>query len=124
MKIFRNIILGIICFFLIMWIGALIKCEVLTYQHYDEFKDAYRENTMLWDMEYFKVLRYAPSRSNIAQVYYVGEEHTLGSVLTFQYDHEAERWKEISWNVIWSGVGGSASEVIWPYWWHFIYGGL
>ena len=124
MKIFRNIILGIICFFLITWIGALIKCEVLTYQHYDEFKDAYRENTMLGDMEYFKVLRYAPSRSNIAQVYYVGKGHAGGDVLTFQYNYEADCWKEISWSTIWSGVGGSASEVIWPYWWHFIYGGL
>lgn len=79
---------------------------------------------MLGEMEYFKVLRYAPSRSDIAQVYYVCEGNALGSVLTFQFDYETDSWKEISWNVIWSGVGGSASEVIWPYWWHFIYGGL
>lgn len=90
MKIFRNIVLGIICYFLITWIGTLIKCEVLTYQHYDEFKDAYKQNTMLGDMEYFKVLCYAPRRSDIAQVYYVCEGNTLGSVLIFKYDHEAE----------------------------------
>ena len=32
-------------------------------------------------------------------------------------------WQEISWKTIWS-TSGSASEVIYPYWWHFIYGGL
>ncbi len=124
MKVFRNILLGLVCFFLITWIGALIKCEVLTYQHYDEFKDAYKQDTMLGDIEYFKVLSYAPYRSGIAQVYYVGEEHAGGDVLTFQYDYELDMWKRILSNTIWSGVGGSASEVIWPYWWHFIYGGF
>lgn len=112
MKLFRNIVLGLICLFLINWIGALVRCEVLTHQHYDEFKDAYQQNTMLWDMEYFKVLRYAPGRSDIAQVYYVCEEHTLGSVLTFHYNHETALWEEICYSTIWSGVGGSASEVI------------
>mgnify|MGYP003302175475 CR=1 FL=1 len=124
MKIFRNIVLGIVCYFLIMWVGTLIKCEVLTYQHYDEFKDAYKQNTMLGDMEYFKVLRYAPSRSDIAQVYYVCKDNALGSVMTFHYSYEADLWEEICCSTIWSGVGGSASEVIWPYWWHFIYGGI
>lgn len=124
MKIFRNIIIAFLCYFLITWIGTLIKCEILTCQHYNEFKDAYKENTMLWDMEYFKVLRYKPNRSDIAQVYYVGDDYSLGSVLSFKYNYETDLWEEISCNVIWSGVGGSASEVIWPYWWHFIYGGL
>lgn len=124
MKIFRNIILGIVCFFLITWIGTLIKCEVLTHQHYDEFENAYTQDTMLWDMEYFKVLNYFPYRSRIAQVYYVSEGHSLGSVLTFQYDYETDSWNRLSSSTIWSGVGGSASEFIWPYWWHFIYGGL
>ncbi len=125
MKIFRNIVLGIICYFLITWIGTLIKCEVLTYQHYDEFKDAYKQDTMLGDMEYFKVLSYNPNRAwGFAQVYYVGKGHSGGDVLTLQYNYEKDLWEEISWSTIWSGVGGSASEVIWPYWWHFIYGGL
>ena len=124
MKIFRNIIVGILCFFLILWIGTLIKCEILTHQHYNEFKDAYKQNTMLGDMEYFKVLNYCPYRTDTAQVYYVGKDHSAGNVLTFQYNYETSRWEEISWNTIWSGVGGSASEVIWPYWWHFIYGGF
>ena len=125
MKIFRNIILSLLCLFFINWIGALLRCEILTYQHYDEFKDAYQQNTMMGEIDYFKVLSYSPYRTfDFAQVYYVGKENTLGSVLTFQYNYETDLWEEISWSVIWSGCGGSASEVIWPYWWHFIYGGL
>lgn len=123
MKIFRNVVLGIVCYFLIMWVGALTKCEVLTHQHYDEFKDAYKQNNMLGEMEYFKVLRYDPSRSDIAQVYYVCEGNVSGSVMTFHYSHETDLWEEICCSTIWSDKG-SASEVIWPYWWHFIYGGL
>ncbi len=80
---------------------------------------------MLGDMEYFKVLSYNFHRTwGVAQVYYVGEGHSGGDVLTLQYNYEKNLWEEISWRTIWSGVGGSASEVIWPYWWHFIYGGL
>lgn len=124
MKIFRNIMLGVLCFFLITWISALLKCEVLTHQHYDEFKNAHQQNTMLGEMEYFRVLKYKPYRTDIAQVYYVSKDNSAGDVLTFQYNYETDFWEEISWTTIWSGVGGSASEVIWPYWWHFIYGGL
>ena len=125
MKVVRNILLALVCVFLIQWIGALIRCEILTNQHADEFRDAYKQNTMLGEMEYFKVLSYAPYRTHeFAQVYYVGKDYAGGYVLTFQYNYETHVWDEISWTVIWSGVGGSASEVIWPYWWHFIYGGL
>lgn len=124
MKVFKITVLSLLCLFLISWIGDLVKCEVLTHQHYDEFKEAYKQNNMLGDMDYFKVLNYCPYRTDIAQVYYVGKEKAGGDVLTFQYNIEKSIWEEISWSTIWSGVGGSASEVIWPYWWHFIYGGI
>ncbi len=123
-KAIKYIIIGLLCLFLINWSSALIKCELLTIAHYDEFKDAYKENTMLGDMEYFKVLSYKPYKSSVAQVYYVGKDNSGGDVLTFTYNHETDKWDEISWATIWSGIGGSASEVIWPYLWHFIYGGL
>ena len=41
----------------------------------------------------------------------------------FKYNYDADLWEEISWSTIWSTTG-SASEVIYPYWWHFIYGGF
>ena len=116
-----GIIIGIILSLLFTWISALIKCETLTREHYDEFKDAYIENTMLGDMEYFKVLNY--DEYNIAEVYYVSKDNTSANVLTFIYDYDTSSWEEISWKTIWS-ESGSASGIIFPYWWHFIYGGF
>ncbi len=124
MKKIKYFISGIIVCLIFVWVGSLIKCEVLTHKHYDEFKDAYKQNTMLDDMEYFKVLSYSPYRTyDFAQVYYVSKGNTAGNVLTFKFNHDAELWEEISCSTIWSTTG-SASEVIYPYWWHFIYGGF
>ncbi len=126
MRIFgivKIIISAFLCVVIIHWVLALINCEILTAQHYDEFKDAYKQNNMLIDMDYFKVLSCNLYKSDIAQVYYIGKGNSCADVLTFQYNAENGLWEEITWNTIWS-KGGSASEVIWPYWWHFIYGGF
>lgn len=120
----KYIISGILICLICVWVGSLIKCEVLTHKHYDEFKDAYKQNTMLSDMEYFKVINYSPYRTyDFAQVYYVSKGNTAGNVLTFKFNYDTDLWEEISWSTIWSTTG-SASEVIYPYWWHFIYGGF
>ena len=120
----KYLLLGFIACLNCVWVGSLIKCEVLTHQYYDEFKDAYQKNTMLGDMEYFKVLNCCSTRApDIAQVYYVSKGNTSGHVLTFKYDYNTHSWEEISWSAVWS-TSGSASKVIYPYWWHFIYGGF
>ena len=31
----------------VLWASALIKCEILTQKYYDDFKQAYTQNTML-----------------------------------------------------------------------------
>ena len=100
------------------WTSALIKCEILTHKYHDDFAQAYTQNTMLGEMEYFKVLS---CDGNIAEVYYVSRGMTDANVLTFKNNNGI--WQEISWETIWS-TSGSASEVIYPYWWHFIYGGF
>ena len=104
---------------LLIWGASLIRCEILTAKYYDDFADAHAQNTMLGDMEYFKVLR---CDGKTAEVYYVGRDMSGGNVLTFEKQDGV--WKQIKWETIWSGTGGSASDVIYPYWWHFIYGGL
>ena len=119
MKKILKAFLIVIITFLVIWIGALLKCEYLTQKYYDDFKYAYTSNTMLGDMEYFKVLS---CDGKYAEVYYVGKDMSCGNVLTFLKDKN--KWHYDSWqNTIWS-VGGSASETIWPYWWHFVYGGF
>lgn len=120
----KYFLFGVIFCLICTWIGSLIKCEILTYKHYDEFKDAYKQNTMFGEIEYFKVLEYAPNRThNLAQVYYVSEGNAAGDVLTFEYNSDTDLWEQIGWSTIWSDMG-SASDVIYPYWWHFIYGGF
>ena len=100
------------------WVNTLIKCEILTQKYYDDFKKAYTQNTMLGEMEYFKVLT---CNENTAEVYYVSKGMTSANVFSFSNNNGI--WIQTSWKTIWS-ASGSASEVIYPYWWHFVYGGL
>lgn len=117
-KFFSMILVGIALIPILFWISSLIKCEVLTYKYYSDFERAYTNNTMLGEMEYFKVLS---CDGMTAEVYYVSQDKTDANVLTFT--NESGTWIETSWNTIWSS-SGSASDVIYPYWWHFIYGGF
>ena len=112
----KYLIIGFILCLTITYIFSVVKCEVLTHKHYDEFKDAYKQNTMLGEMEFFKVLEY--ETYGVAKVYYVSKGKTGGNVLTFAY--EDGTWNEVSWNTIWSKTG-SADDVIYPYLWHWIY---
>ena len=103
---------------IVFWISSLIRCEILTQKYFDDFKQAYTQNTMLGEIEYFKVLNF---NGNTAEVYYVSQGMTDANLLTFE--NKNGTWTEISWKTIWSS-SGSASKIIYPYWWHFIYGGL
>ncbi len=118
MKILGKLLSSLLCLFLVFWIGTLIKCDVLTLLHHNEFKNIYTEKYGL-ETDYFKVLEY---QDDYARVYYVTVGNTLGEVLTLKKNNG--NWVVSSCKTIWSGTGGSASEVIWPYWWHFIYGGF
>ena len=97
---------------------ALIKCEILTNKYYADFETASRNNSMLDEMESFKVLN---CDGQTAEVYYIEAGKTMAHVLSFEKVDGS--WEETGWRCVWSTTG-SASEVIWPYWWHFIYGGL
>ena len=102
----------------LIWILSLAKCEILTQKYHDAFAQAYTQNAMLGEMEYFKVLR---CDGNTADVYYVSKGMTDANVLSFE--NKNGTWEETSWRTVWSS-SGSASGVIYPYWWHFIYGGV
>ena len=102
----------------VVWLSSLINCERLTQKYYKDFEDTYTQNVMLGDIEYFKVLR---CDGETADVYYVSEDMVNANVLTFK--NTDGKWIETDWNTIWSKTG-SASGVIFPYWWHFVYGGF
>ena len=92
---------------LILWLGAIAKCEILTYLHGDEFADAWKNNSMLHDVDTFKVLE---CEKWYAKVYYKSPEG--GDVLLFERDTGG--WSPMLWYTVWSKQG-SADDFIWPY---------
>ena len=112
------IISAVLMVLIAIWILSLIKNDILTLKYHDDFALAYTQNTMLGDMEYFKVLR---CDGETADVYYVSKGKAGADVLTFE--NRNGNWVETNWETAWS-ASGSASEVVYPYWWHFIYGGF
>ena len=110
--------LTIILVFSAVCIGALVKCEMLTDEYYDEFESAHLQTGFLDELVDFKVLSCDGTN---AEVYYVAKDYANGCVLDFELREGV--WDMTEWNCIWSDHG-SASDVIWPYWWHFNYGGF
>lgn len=104
---------------IMIWGAALFRCEFLTFKYGGEFKTIYKENTMMGNIDYLKVLDYS---DDMARVYYVSENKSGGDVLIFEKTNGQWVYNG-QWKTIWSDTG-SASNVVWPYWWHFIYGGL
>ncbi len=110
------IIASIIAVFIIVWCAALIKCEVLTNKYYEEFESAYQSNSMISDVEYFKVLN---CDGKTAEVYYVSD--ASGDVLEFK--KQDSTWTPTEWRTVWS-KNGNASGVVWPYWWQLFITGI
>ena len=112
----KYILIGIILTLVCIYIGTLVKIEILTHNHYDEFKNEYKQNTMLpGNIEFFKVMEY--KQYELAKVYYVFEDYCLGTVLTFAYD---DGWKAVAWGDTWSN-SGTAETIVYPYFWHWVY---
>lgn len=108
--------LAIVLVFLVVWVASLLKCEVLTNKYYDELEYAHLENTMIGDVDSFKIL---DCNGEKAEIYYLCNDNTASFVLRFEKQNN--EWKEISWDCIWSKQG-SADKIIWPFWYHrFIY---
>ncbi len=92
------------------WLSSLIYCEYLTLVYGDEFKEEYKQCSMLpLEIDHYKVMRYS---KNYAEVYYVTEDCISGNILKFY--KENNEWIMTSWNTVWS-KHGSADGFIWPY---------
>lgn len=112
------LILIAVAAFAAVWGFSLIKCEILTAKYYNDFEYAYVENTMLEEIEYFKVLS---CDGESAEVYYVSKNKTDGNILTFA--RQGDDWVETEWKTVWSKTG-SASGAVWPYWWQIFVTGF
>lgn len=118
-KTIKFAVICVVVLFIAIWIFALVRCEFLTVKYGDKFDTIYRENTMMGDIDYLKVLEYS---DNSARVYYVSSDKAAGDVLTFV--NNDGKWSYKDWEqTVWS-ASGSASGVVWTYWWHFVYGGF
>jgi len=117
-KILISVFAFIIIIPIIIWLFSLIKCEVLTKKYYNEFSKAYTQNVMIDEIESFKVIKC--NKSN-AKVYYIVKDMACAHILEFVNTNNG--WTEKSWETVWS-KSGSASDIVFPYWWHFIYAGF
>lgn len=108
-KVYLKFALVLLAVMAIWWLGCIAKCEILTHRYGDEFDGLWKEQTMLVDPEYWKVLKYSDST---ASVYYVSPDDKGGTVLNFVRDEEA--WVLDSWGPYWS-KSGTADDLIWPY---------
>ena len=110
MNKFFKIALILLTIFALVWTVSIARCEYLTYKYYDDFKDAYTANTMIAEVEYFKVLK---CDGNYAKVYYISD---TGDVLSFT--KSGDTWQYNSWwDTVWTTRGGNADEILWPYLW-------
>lgn len=105
MKYLRRIIVLLIIFFVLFWLSSLLKCEINTYKHSEEFRyigDIGDKNGNI------KVLNY---NDNFARVYWTGKYN--GNIFT--YIKHNNNWFFESWErTVWSS-SGSADGFVWPY---------
>jgi hypothetical protein len=115
-RVIKSIVILGITIFLLIWGYALLRCEILTHLHWQEFYGYDVLNRITDTLGTVKVLEYSDTK---AKVYYIDSR---GGII-IEFAKKGEQWGFSGWDVIWSD-SGSASDVIWPYWWHFIYGGF
>ena len=101
---------------ILYWGISFAKCEILTTMYGHHFSDGYYR--ILDDIAFFKVIGYSDSN---ATVYYVNKNKTAGVSVNFTSDNG--EWTYDSWDAVWS-EGGTADDILFPYWWHFLYPAL
>lgn len=120
MKKFLIILSVIALIVFVFWGFPILKCEYLTMRHGHEFDfgQVLKEDTMLGEMEWFKILSY---NDEAAEIYYIDEGFATGNILTFK--KVSGKWKYEKWaKLAWTTLGGTADEFVWPYLWHrFMY---
>ncbi len=121
-KTLKIIFLSVVIIFMVVWLGTLLKCDILTILHGEEFEFiSDDEEYSFGKIDYLKVMEY---NDTYAKVYFIYNGYN-GNDIAFlvNFSKEDGQWTYSSPHTIWA-TQGSASEVIFPYWWHFIYGGF
>ena len=110
-KAFKIIFITVIAFFVLIWVGNIIECEITTLIHKNEFPPISDDNTMIGDIEYFKIIKYDKEE---ARLYYVSKNRSSGNIISYKKDGNG-KWIYSSWDeTVWS-KSGSADGFLWPY---------
>ena len=105
-----NAVLVVLLIIFLSWSITLLHYETLTYRYGNQFSNVYKENPMIGEQAYWKVLSYS---EDYARVYYVEKDCSFGNILSFK--KVEDNWKYDSWeSTVWSKTG-SASGFIWPH---------
>ncbi len=122
--VFKNLPLKILLFaitlFMVCMLTEFIKNEILTFKYGGQFENLTCIKENVGSYESFKVVDYSDYE---AHLYYITDykPNPVGFIISLEYYNN--RWNYKREYAVWSTMG-SASETIWPYWWHFIYGGF
>lgn len=106
---------------MLWWVASLIHAEYLTNMYGNEFYQTVTKECGIENGEYYKVLDY--KHLKYGRLYCVIKNQYANYACELIITGSGQNQKIVSNDTIWSNTG-SASEIIWPYWWHFIYGGL
>ena len=108
------IVSALLLFVPLTWVCSIVKCEISTYYHKEEFKEGYKETMMLEGVDYFKVLSY----SNLsARIYYVergkqGEDKFINIIRFVKKD---DKWVFDEWEDSYWGMEPRSLKIMWPY---------
>lgn len=119
-KKIKTVAIYLLIFGFLMWVVDLVRIEYLTLRHGNEFHDIIQAECNIDAGGYYKVLDY--KHLKYGRIYCVVKNDKIHYASEMIILDNGD--KDIVFNdTVWS-TSGSASEVIWPYWWHFIYGGF
>ena len=111
MKMIKYIPLLLIICLIMLWIGSVIRCEILTSRHSAEF--IIPDEVVEWagDSGTMKVISLSEQSAKI-YYYYLNDYF---AVLIYFTKHN-NIWQYETWKAVWTS--GSADDFIWPYFHH------
>lgn len=106
----KKMLIAIVACLCLFWVGSILKCEILTLLHGQQFLGLQEQTHMLGESDYLKVLDYS---ATAARVYYVSSNSSGGDILKFT--KQDGNWTFSEWEkTVWSN-SGSADDFMWPY---------
>lgn len=116
-KVILWFVLSCVVVFFAVWNGALLKNYILTVKYNDVLENMeFYEDQIVIEYDYERIISYSETE---IKTYFVKDmgNYFLGGTVSYR------RGTDGKWifddNVKWSGRG-TAEDVIWPYWHHYI----